>query len=155
MKKSTRANDVGKDHATLRAGAHKIGDALAGRTCDFGCGDRAGSCGCLLELLRTFSTRLREHFEDEESGWKSGNTPDGDSTSRRWIERLMREHEDFRERLASVCTELEGAADPASMPRAACAVAIRSLLDDLLRHELSEARLFQRTVFEELGGGLE
>jgi hypothetical protein len=54
--------------------------------------------------------------------------------------------------LDHICALLEGCVGTASEVPRACDEALRELLRDLATHELSEDRLFQRSIFEDLDG---
>lgn len=94
--------------------------------------------------LDEFRRRLSIHFASEELEWNG--RPEGrmDRTTSLWIERLVREHRGFERRIDDVVAQLDSARETTSSP----AGEIRGILEELLEHELSEARLFQRTVFE-------
>ena len=72
-----------------------------------------------------------------------------DRTTSLWIERLVREHRGFERRLDAVLSQLDETKAASSPPSSEIAVEIREILKELLEHELSETRFFQRTVFEE------
>jgi 1,6-anhydro-N-acetylmuramate kinase len=88
------------------------------------------------------------HFATEEAQWTRVDLARADWTTVRWVHRLVREHRDFEARLAKVLSRVEAAKKDGKLPSAAIETQIRAILADLLDHELSETRLFQRSIFE-------
>jgi len=132
------------DHAALRASAGELRCRLDASACT--CGSSV-ACRCLSVFLDDFRRHLNRHFETEEREWSARNDPSW--TSRARIDALILEHDDLRLRLARAVTSLEEAAALGRRPSGDLADEIRGILDDLLRHELSEAGLFQREVLDE------
>ncbi len=126
--------------------AGQIRCALEGKSCS--CGS-PGTHACLLQHLESFGRRLEGHFAAEETLWHGADHARADWTTRHWIERLTREHGEFTKRLRAVRLGLEEPGRSASAPSAEMVATIGGILDDLLAHELTETRLFQRSVFEE------
>lgn len=108
-----------------------------------------GDQSCLKDHLEGFRRRLAAHFASEELQWSGRTATRLDRTTSLWIERLVREHRGFERRLDAVLSQLDETKGTNSPPSAGIAAEIRAILKDLLEHELSETRFFQRTVFEE------
>jgi len=134
------ANALAIEHGALRAAAIALRRMLGATTCD--CGSETG-CSCLRDRVEDLHRRLLRHFAAEEALWHALEPGGADWTTLRWIARLERDHDDFRRRTAEVRLELAG-----TRPSPALRWKLHGILDDLLEHELSEAKLFQRSVFE-------
>jgi hypothetical protein len=145
--KSLSTRSIAIEHTALRESSRRILALLDGATC--ACGAN-GCAKCLREDTRSFARRIRQHFEVEEAAWRTGDAA-SDASTRKWIESLVRQHRDLDRRLESVCSRLEGARSPGTAAAAGVSAALRGILGDLIEHELSEARLFQRSVFEGWG----
>jgi hypothetical protein len=133
-----------RDHDALRQSACEIRHMLGGSSCV--CGS-TGACRCLLESLGAFSRHLHQHFELEEQGWSRSRSIN--RTSHAQIHALMQEHESIRVRLTAALLALEETQECGGSLSPDLEREIRRILDDLLRHELSEAGLFQRQVLSE------
>ena len=142
MVPETGYRHVEQDHAALHAVALELHGACAK------CG-----CGSLLERMRDFGARLATHFDAEERLWREVDDERLDWSARKWIANLVRDHEDFRGRIEGITRAL-AAAEAGARPPDDLVGDIRRLLGDLLQHELSESRLFQRAVFENLSGAV-
>jgi len=140
MVESSSAGALSIEHGALRATAIALRGRVEAARCD--CGSDSG-CVCLREGVEDLHRRLLRHFAAEEALWHSMDAGSADWTTLRWIARLEREHDEFRRRTAEIRVEIS---EPGPSP--ALRSKLRSILDDLLEHELSEARLFQRSVFE-------
>ena len=140
------ASGLAVEHGALRAAATALRSQLATACSD--CGSET-VCACLRARVEDLHRRLLQHFDAEEALWHSIEPGSVDWTTLRWIARLERDHDQFRRRTAEVRLEL---ADPRPPP--ALRSKMREILDDLLEHELSEAKLFQRAVFEGRSGSV-
>ena len=138
------------EHGAFRASVREIQAELDRRQQSR---DLVGGGETLLAQLDAFRERLNRHFEFEESGW---NRPEVAAhctpSTRRWIGTLTRQHEDFLSRIESIVGVLEASLTSGSKLSDSFGGELSSLLADLTRHEFSETRLFQRAVFEDLGG---
>jgi hypothetical protein len=115
--------------------------------------DLLGGGETLLAEIDAFRDRLVRHFSFEERGWSRPEvaarcTP----ATQRWIEMLTRQHGEFLARIDSLIGELETALTRRTSLPEFFDGELSSLLADLVRHEFSESRFFQRSMFEELGG---
>jgi hypothetical protein len=117
---------------------------LDGGSCACGSG---GRCRCLLESLGAFHRHLHHHFDLEERGWSKPRFIDRTSLAR--IDALTREHVSMRLRLGAAIVVLEESDRRSGSLPSGLEREIRSILDDLLRHELSEAGLFQSQILSE------
>ena len=138
------------EHGAFRASVREIQAELDRRLQSR---DLAAGGETLLVALDEFHDRLKRHFEFEEQGWTRPDvaarcTP----STRRWIATLTRQHADFIARIEIVVAMLEASLTHASRLPERFAGELSSLLADLTRHEFSETRLFQRAMFEDLGG---
>jgi hypothetical protein len=136
---------VAAEHGHLREMSGRFLALLDGALCD--CGVQ-GCTGCLDRELAALSQRLHLHFAEEENSWKAADWARGDASTRAWIGDLVREHGEFRARLLEGSHAVD-AARKAGLPLEEKAVeSLRAIFKDLLEHELSEVRLFQRSVIE-------
>lgn len=136
---------VAAEHGHLREMSGHLVALLDGTTCP--CGVK-GCTRCIDLELAALSQRLHQHFAEEESSWTAADWARGDASTRAWIRDLVRQHGDFRTKLSEASAAV-GAARSAGTPIAEKAVAlVRGILRDLVEHELSEVRLFQRSVVE-------
>jgi len=92
--------------------------------------------------------RLESHFAAEEESWCGIDRPRCDRTTLHWIDRLVDHHAEIRKRLDELRAPLERARQSGEPLDPELTTGMRELLDELGEHELSEARLFQRSVFE-------
>lgn len=136
---------VAEEHAALRATSGAILALLDGMRC--ACGEVA-CARCIQTEMKTFSRRLQAHFDEEESSWKDADWARREAAMRAWIDGLLAEHRDFRTRLAEACSALEEARIVGRSVEGELKAGIRSILAELAEHELSEVRLFQRSVVE-------
>jgi hypothetical protein len=145
---SANTRSVAGDHHALREMASGLQHLLGGSACTCG----ATRCTkCLGERMRSLASRLRSHFDAEEESWRGIDRHRCDWTTLSWIDRLVGEHDCLRERLDATCSLLEEARRQKVAVSEDLAAEIRSLLADLIEHELGESRLFQRSVFEGWG----
>jgi hemerythrin-like domain-containing protein len=139
-----------QEHGAFRTIVREIEAELARRQ---QARDLEGCGETLLAQLDDFSGRLKRHFTYEESGWSRVEVAMKCSpATRRWIDMLTRQHDDFRQRIDRLTAALETSLVSGVRLPGTFEGELSSLLADLTRHELSESRLFQRSVFEELGG---
>jgi hemerythrin-like domain-containing protein len=139
---------IAEEHGALREAARRIRALLEGGPC--AC--RTKNCvDCLREGTNALAERLRTHFTAEEVSWRSADDRGRDRATRNWIDRLVREHAQIRERMDVLVAELEETRRRQVSAAAALRSRLHALLDDLVEHELSEARLFQRSRFEHWG----
>lgn len=146
MQEQDRSSSIAAEHGALRESAAAIRSALERDRCS--CGS-SGGCTCLRDRVEDFRRRLLQHFAAEEALWQAVEPGCTDWTTLRWIDRLAREHDAFRRRTAEVRL---GLAD--LRPSLEVRSKLRAILDDLFEHELSETKLFQRSVFEGRTGPL-
>lgn len=106
----------------------------------------------LLVLLQEFRALLKRHFSFEEQGWNEADPAECTPSTQRWIAMLTHQHGDFLERIEKLILALEGSLMSGAKLPAEFEGEISAVLDELSQHEFSESRLFQRAVFEELGG---
>lgn len=136
------------EHAAFRVMVREIKTELDRLQCDPG----SRECQILLfGLVQSMRERLKRHFESEEGEWNQ-RAPTFDASTRRWVHLLSDQHREMGKELDLVHTELEqclGSGQPVPPP---CDERVRALLRDLATHELSEDRVFQRSIFEELDG---
>jgi hypothetical protein len=114
--------------------------------------DIEGGRDTLLALLSRLRSLLLGHFSREEKGWSQLDASRSTPSTRRWIETLVREHHDYLKRIGELTSTLEAAHASREPLAAGFDGELSALLGDLLRHELSEARLMQRSVFEGMLG---
>jgi hypothetical protein len=143
MNSSDTWNRAFRDHEALRQSAwdlrHLLLTAASDRRPD-------GALRRVRESLDAFCRHVNRHFELEEAGWSDSRSSDWAGRAR--IEASILEHESMRARLAAVMASLPQASD-ASIARD-LATEIHAILDDLLRHELSETGFFQSLLLSEL-----
>ena len=149
------AGTLAEEHRTLRAMALETARVLDGEECSC---ESPEICRCTYELLRSFVALMDELLESEQASWATPAPDRTDWTARfmDWAprsqsERLQREHEHLRVRLDDVRALLETTASPETKLPRALILRLRSLLDETLRLELTEAQLFQQSLFEGLG----
>jgi hypothetical protein len=106
----------------------------------------------LLVLLERFRELLQRHFSSEEEGWGRADPAECTPSTQRWIAMLTQQHGDFLERIEQLIAGLEAALMPGGGLPPGFEGELSALLRDLTQHEFSESRLFQRAVFEEMGG---
>lgn len=133
-----------RDHDALRQSACAIRHQLGGGSC--ACVS-SGPCRCLLEALDAFHRHLHRHFAIEEQEWSRSGSIDWTSHGR--IHALTREHDSIRDRLTAALIALARIQERCGALPADLGREIRSILDDLLRHELSEAGLLQCQILGE------
>ena len=139
-----------QEHVAFRAAVREIQAELDRRRQSR---DLAGCGETMLAQLDQFGARLKTHFEYEESGWaRAEASADLPPATRRWIDALTCQHDDFRVRIERLVSALSSSLLTTSSLPATFEGDLSSLLADLTQHEFSEARLFQRSMFEELGG---
>ncbi|MFN0009892.1 MAG: hypothetical protein ACKVXR_18520 [Planctomycetota bacterium] len=132
-------------HDALREMTRSLMFLLGGSPC--ACG--ATRCArCLGRGMEFLTHRLESHFVVEEESWRGIDRPRCDWTTLHWIDRLVDQHAEFRKRLGNLRAPLERARQAGEPLDAELSAELRVLLDELVEHELSEARLFQRSVFE-------
>jgi len=134
------ASALAVEHGALRAAASGLRGALEAKRCD--CGSNGG-CSCLRDRVDQLRRHLLQHFDAEEKLWSAIERDRADWATLRWIDRVEAEHERFRRLTAEARL---GLAEPELAPDLRSK--LRAILDDLLEHELSETKLFQRSVFE-------
>jgi hemerythrin len=143
MNSSETWNRAFRDHEALRQSAwdlrHLLLTAASDRRPD-------GAIRRVHEALDAFRRHVNRHFELEEAGWSHSRSSDWAGRAR--IEASMLEHESMRARLATVMASVQQDSD-ASIARD-LATEIHAILDDLLRHELSETGLFQSQLLRGL-----
>lgn len=149
-RKNQAAARLEAEHGAFRASVREIQAELDRRQQSR---DLIGGGETLLAEIDTFRERLIRHFRFEESGWSRPEvaarcTP----STRRWIATLTRQHEDFLTRIDAIVGVLETALETGAKVPERFGGELSSLLADLTRHEFSESRLYQRAVFEDLGG---
>jgi hypothetical protein len=142
MKRTEHPSLAREEHEILRRRASDLRRTVEGWPC--GCG-ADGACRCFLESLEGFRRSLNDHFENEEREWAAADNVDWSSRYR--IGALKQEHESLRERLARVSAALLDLTDRGARPTPLLRSETHGILDDLLRHELSEAGLSQRLMF--------
>jgi hypothetical protein len=136
---------VAEEHGLLREMSGNLLALLDGSHC--ACGVR-GCTACIGREFEVFSRRLHLHFAEEEGSWNAIDWARGDAALRAWIADLVTQHAAFRAQLSEASRAIE-AARAASKPVAGEAeTLLRAILRDLVEHELSEVRLFQRSVIE-------
>ena len=141
----TNARAATEAHDALREMTRGLMFLLGGSPC--ACG--ATRCArCLGRGMEFLAHRLEPHFVAEEESWRGIDRPRCDRTTLHWIDRLVDQHATFRKRLDDLRAPLERARQAGGPLDAELAAGMRDLLDELAEHELSEARLFQRSVFE-------
>ena len=114
--------------------------------------DIDGGRDVLLALLSRLRSLLLGHFSREEKGWSQLDASRSTPSTQRWIETLVREHRDYLKRIGELTSTLEAALLSRAPLAAEFDGELSALLGDLMRHELSEARLMQRSIFEGLLG---
>jgi hypothetical protein len=114
--------------------------------------DLRSESDALLVLMHAFRELLDGHFTHEEKGWNEANPEQCTPSTQRWIAMLTCQHGDFRSRIEKLVLSLESALLSGRPLPPEFEGELSSLLQDLTQHEYSESRLFQRAVFEELGG---
>jgi hypothetical protein len=106
----------------------------------------------LLVLLQDFRELLKRHFSFEEKGWNEVDPAECTPSTQRWVAMLTRQHEHFLETIDRLVSSLESALLRGKRLPPGFEGELSGLLHELTQHEFSESRLFQRAVFEELGG---
>jgi hypothetical protein len=114
--------------------------------------DIEGGRDALLALLARLRSLLLGHFSREEKGWSQLDASRCTPSTRRWIETLVRDHRDYLKRIGELTSALEAALLSHAPLAAEFDGELSALLADLKRHELSEARLMQRSIFEGMLG---
>lgn len=138
---------IAEHHAAFRSMVRDIKAELDRLQCD----PRSRICGAiLLDRLCQMRERLKRHFEDEERMWNRRRDGLLDPSTRRWMGVVAAQHRESEERLEWLvdalarCLTSDGSVPPD------CDASTRALLTDLTNHEMCEARLFQRAIFEDL-----
>lgn len=134
-----------QDHDALRAMVCDVKAGLDRLQCDPGGPEPAFAMRNALNQMRQ---RLERHFAREEAGWSiaAGRDP----STERWVRSLTEQHRDFEARMRDMLGELDRCLGESTAISPGCDASIRALLTDLTAHELSEDRLLQRAIFEEL-----
>jgi hypothetical protein len=136
---------VAAEHGHLREMSGSLLALLDGSLCP--CGARR-CARCIDRDLAAFSQRLHLHFAEEESSWKAADWARGDASTRAWISDLVRQHEDFRGKLHDASRAVDAARSASEEVDEKAVSILKDLLRELVDHELSEVRLFQRSVVE-------
>ncbi len=136
------------DHAAFQVMVREMKTDLDRLQCD------PSSRECVLQVFgrsESMRERLTRHFAREEAAW-SRREAAFDASTRRWVRLLVEQHRAMEAQLDFVCAQLRASLETETAVAAACDEALRALLRDLTTHELSEDRLFQRSIFEDLDG---
>ena len=139
MKQTPAGFEIEEDHRAVRDVANGILGAIS---------KPAGSGADLCDRAVALLEKSRTHFALEEGHWNRDQGWKDDPTTARWVEGLVREHRGFEERLKDVIETLRSERERPTFS-AETVARIRTLLEELFAHELSETKLFQRRVFEE------
>ncbi len=136
---------VAAEHGHLREMSGSLLALLDGSACE--CGAH-GCTRCIDRELAALSQRLHLHFAEEENSWNAADWARGDASTRSWIRDLVKQHADFRARLLEGSRAVELARKEGRAVEEKTTALLRGIVHDLLEHELSEVRLFQRSVIE-------
>ena len=115
--------------------------------------DIEGERDALLSSLVRLRSLLLGHFSREEKGWSQIDVTACTPSTRRWIERLVREHRDYLKRVGELTTALEATSLSGITLAPEFDGELSALLADLTEHELAEERWMQRSMFEGMLGG--
>jgi hypothetical protein len=116
------------------------------------CDPGSRECQILLfGLVQAMRERLKRHFESEERAWNQ-HAPAFDASTKRWVHLLSDQHREMEKQIDLVHVQLEQCLGSGESVPPPCDERARALLRDLTTHELSEDRVFQRSIFEELDG---
>lgn len=142
---SLNTRSVAEEHGLLREMSGSLLALLDGSLCP--CSAR--HCArCIDRDLAAFSQRLHLHFAEEENSWKAADWARGDASTRAWIADLVRQHGEFRAQLHEASQAVDAARSAGEEVDEKAVSILRGILRDLVEHELSEVRLFQRSVIE-------
>jgi len=136
---------VAEEHGLLREMSGSLLALLDGPLCP--CGARR-CARCIDRDLAAFSQRLHLHFAEEEDSWKAADWARCDASTRAWIEDLAGQHAEFRAQLCEASRAVDAARSAGEEVEESAVSILKGILRDLVDHELSEARLFQRSVIE-------
>ena len=143
MQYSPDSNAAHPDHEALRRSASDLRCLLSREPS----AEPSSAGRCLVDSLDEFSRHVNRHFDVEEHEWSE--TGELDWTSRARIDALKREHDGLRTRLGAISSALGEVRNHGGAFPLALVAEIRGVLDELLRHELSEAGLLQSQVLSE------
>lgn len=96
----------------------------------------------LVVAVQEFARRLFDHFALEESSCIAAKHAPS-SPAQRWVETMCAQHVELRRRIEATIAALEARTDGVDPERAA---EVAGFLEELAKHELTEARLFQVSV---------